>query len=543
MEDKFCNVCGKTFSRGSESSGNFKRKKTCSSECSHQLMSLIRLKKSQKSLPRLCVTCGKEFIKRENEKHSEFIERQTCSKECTNKLISKNYTKYPSNKKCEICGKEFFKAPEEKPASFFRKKTCSKECFSLLRSRISKIILPDKNCSICGGEFSRRETEAAVDYRSRQTCSRDCGIKLISKNERKQTSPKVCVVCESTFSRRENESLPGYNSRKTCSTKCSFIIGIHSKEARTKSIQTHLEKYGVPHYCMTKECRTSYNIISKPNKEFAALLDLKGISYSVEHPLEKYSFDFKVDNTLVEINPFAFHNVTFSPFYPLEKTYHKDKTLCANKHGYRCIHVWDWDDTDKIISLFTPSQILYARNLEVKEVPQKECRDFLNKYHLQNDTRSQPIRLGLYLEDELIEVVTFGKPRYNNSYEYELLRLCTRQGYRVVGGINRLFLNFLRTYNPSSVISYCDMSKFKGDVYTELGFVLHKENHPSKHWYNPKTEEHFTDSHLRRHGFDRLVGKQYNISYGKGSSNEELMKSFGFVEIFDSGQNTFVFYA
>lgn len=36
--------------------------------------------------------------------------------------------------------------------------------------------------------------------------------------------------------------------------------------------------------------------------------------------------------------------------------------------------------------------------------------------------------------DDLIMVETFGKPRYNSNYEYELLRLCTKPGFQVTGG-------------------------------------------------------------------------------------------------------------
>lgn len=61
--------------------------------------------------------------------------------------------------------------------------------------------------------------------------------------------------------------------------------------------------------------------------------------------------------------------------------------------------------------------------------------------------------------------MSFGKPRYNKNYECELLRLCTKNGYAVVGGAEKLFSYFVKTHNPKSVISYCDLSKFMGNVY------------------------------------------------------------------------------
>ena len=48
--------------------------------------------------------------------------------------------------------------------------------------------------------------------------------------------------------------------------------------------------------------------------------------------------------------------------------------------------------------------------------------------------------------NELIEVMTFGKPRYNKKYEWELLRLCTKFGYIVSGGANKLIKYFIRIH-------------------------------------------------------------------------------------------------
>ena len=89
---------------------------------------------------------------------------------------------------------------------------------------------------------------------------------------------------------------------------------------------------------------------------------------------------------------------------------------------------------------------------------------------------------------------------------------------------------------PNSIISYCDLSKFNGDVYKKLGFEFKEQTQPAKHWYNPKTKRHITDNLLRLKGFDLLHG----ANFGKGTSNEELMRAEGYVEIYDCGQLVFV---
>lgn len=277
---------------------------------------------------------------------------------------------------------------------------------------------------------------------------------------------------------------------------------------------------------------------SKPNLLFDKLLSNNLIEHEREYRLDKYSYDFKVDNVLIEINPTATHNSTFNIFKkaPLDKDYHYKKSLIAKEHGFRCIHIFDWDNTDKIInSLKSDKTFLYARKCVLKEISSTEANNFIKQYHYQGNVKAE-VYIGLYYNDELISVMSFGKPRYNKNYEWELLRYCSRFGFYTVGGAEKLFNYFIKTYNPNSIISYCDFSKFSGNVYERLGFK-YKSFSISKHWFNPITNKHITDNLLRQRGFDQLFG----TDYGKGTSNEQLMLNNGFVEIYDAGQYTYVF--
>ena len=102
-----------------------------------------------------------------------------------------------------------------------------------------------------------------------------------------------------------------------------------------------LEKYGVPYYCMTMDCRSKSSNDSKPNQYFASLLDSLNIPYEREFNLENRNYDFKVNNYLIEINPTATHNSTYNPFSktPTEILYHQKKSQLAKKYGYNCVHI------------------------------------------------------------------------------------------------------------------------------------------------------------------------------------------------------------
>ena len=375
--------------------------------------------------------------------------------------------------------------------------------------------------------------------------------KMIKNNIEKYGVPSTLMLDEvrektkKTNLERYNTEVPIRNEiiknkiRKTNMKKYGVDNPTKNKEIMEKVIKTNLEKYEVPYYCMVKECRDNTTAISNVNLGFKKLLDKHNIPHELEFPLNNRSYDFHIldTNILVEINPTPYHNSTWHPYNKIKsKNYHQQKSQIARENGYQCIHIWDWDDQNKIINILKPKEILYARKLQIKEITKQEANEFLDKYHLQNHSNGNKINIALVQDDNIIELITFGKPRYNKNYEYELLRLCTNKDYKVVGGTEKLFKYFIETYNPTSIISYCDNSKFSGDVYKRLGFNLLKESKPSKHWYNIKTKVHITDNLLRQRGFDQLL----NTNYGKGTSNEQLMLEHDFVEIYDCGQSTWI---
>lgn len=312
---------------------------------------------------------------------------------------------------------------------------------------------------------------------------------------------------------------------------------------RAKSEVTMLSRYGVKYFCQHPDCfNANHKRISEINKKCQELLSKNNIKSELEFILENSGYDLKVGNILIEINPTFTHNSTVGPVFsntigePKASTYHLEKTNKAIEHGFHCIHIFDWDEYNKIIALLIEREKIYARSCTVEEVSVKRANEFLESYHIQGATRQVKYAYGLFNNEGLIQVMTFGKPRYNKNYEYELLRLCTLPGLSVIGGASRLLKNFEKRVHPNSIISYCDLSKFSGEVYEKIGFKLLKQTPPARHWYNPKTRVHITDNLLRQRGFDQLHG----TSYGKGTSNEGLMLEHGYMEVYDCGQLVFI---
>ena len=306
-------------------------------------------------------------------------------------------------------------------------------------------------------------------------------------------------------------------------------------EFKQKVVDTNRERYGVDYTCLIYSGKLRGND-SSYNRSFAELLDDNGIKYEREFLLQKYSYDFKVGETLIEINPTATHNTHFNPYGKnrIDANYHRDKSKLARDSGYTVIHVFGWDDVDKVVQLLKFRVTAYARKCDVKVVSEIDTNNYLDMYHLQGTCRWQKIRLGLYHDNQLVSLMTFGKSRFNKNCEYELLRYCSH--YNVVGGAEKLFNHFIKEYKPSSIVSYCDTSKFSGKVYDTLGFTHVKTNSPRKHWYSTKEKRHITDGLLLSQGYDRL----FKENHGKGTSNEELILNRGYLPVYDCGQATYI---
>ena len=130
-------------------------------------------------------------------------------------------------------------------------------------------------------------------------------------------------------------------------------------------------------------------------------------------------------------------------------------------NGYKLIHIFEheWINKQTIIksklkALFNVEQErIYARKCIIKEISNKEKNEFLNQFHIQGEDKSK-VKLGLFYEEELVAVITFGKPRFNKNYEYELIRYATSK--HVIGGATKLLKYFERNYKPKSIITYAD---------------------------------------------------------------------------------------
>ena len=110
---------------------------------------------------------------------------------------------------------------------------------------------------------------------------------------------------------------------------------------------------------------------------------------------------------------------------------------------------------------------------------------FNDKHHLQGHRNAQ-VTYGLFYNNELVQLMSFSKSRYNKNLKdnnsWEIIRGCPGSNNIVVGGVSKLFKHFVKEYNPSTVFSYCDFNKFDGKGYVALGMKYIGDTGPDLNW-------------------------------------------------------------
>lgn len=250
----------------------------------------------------------------------------------------------------------------------------------------------------------------------------------------------------------------------------------------------------------------------------------------------------------LEVNDTYSHNSTYPSYRgkePMITKYHQNKTLSAINKNIHLIHLYEWEILNTelfnkiqkyILNLIGNNIKIYARNCDCKEVSKTEARKFYNENHLQGATTNLSTNIGLYYNDKLISCMSFGKPRFNNNYDWELLRYANKIGYSIVGAASRLFKHFLIDYKPKAIISYCDLDKMSGNVYSILGFKEERVNLPTYTW--TKHLEAINWKVVLDRGVDNLFG----TNYGKGVNNDDLMiNKLGYVRVYNAGTKVYVY--
>ncbi len=543
------------------------------------------LKKAQEGI---CFTCGKETkfwnINKGYRKH--------CSRECTDnsqyvrdKRANTNLERYGvinvyqnediKNKIKETCLKKFgvpysFQSENNKEKS---KKTCLERYGVENPSRIKEIQEKriETNRKKLGVDWPMQSNE--IKNKSKETCLNKYGVEYSLQSENNKT--KASQTCLAKYGKKHNGEVSEFHEKASVNKRTKFYEALFTSmrlegkveplfsleeyiklngvcgEYRFKCNQCGNEFVGNMNDGNLPRCPTCFprlNGKSQYEEEISEYLKSIGLfnikqkdrsvirSNETGFPLELDIFlpDFML---AIEFNGIYYHNIEKT-----DKAYHKIKLDLCSKKGISLFTIWEdlWNNHTKkeIYKSMLLNKVgkiktrIYARECSLIEINENEYHLFLEKNHIQGYT-SAKIKLGLFYKDELVSVMSFGKPRFNKKYEYEMVRFCNKVFTNVVGGAEKLFTYFIKTYSPLKIISYSSNDNFSGKIYPKLNFSFINES-DLNYFYVKNGTPRLSRLHCQKHKLKTFL-KYYNEEL----SEYENMRLNGYFKIYDSGNKVF----
>lgn len=302
---------------------------------------------------------------------------------------------------------------------------------------------------------------------------------------------------------------------------------------------------------LTKECAEYFNVgiywtivkkklfdIVEPNKQNQELTQLEVFNFikniykeNIEFNTRKIIYPQELDiyipnkKLAIEFNGIYWHSLNRG----VDKYYHQNKSKLCRDKGIRLIHIYEdeWNDKHKreiikdiikhALNIPTSENKIFARKCIVKEIDNKSYNDFCNQYHIQG-TKGAQVKLGLFYNNDLVQIASFSKSRYDKQYEWEWIRGCPASNNNVVGGTSKLFKYFVRKYNPKSVVCYADFNKFDGKGYKECGFKFDKITAPDKFYYDTKNRIRIIRNPSKYSEYmNKVKSDEFFLLYGAGN--------------------------
>lgn len=183
----------------------------------------------------------------------------------------------------------------------------------------------DRACEYCWKTFK-------PEHSYNKYCSRECSAK--AKSFLKEIS---CATCWEYFKPKTSKTV-------CCSMSCAQVYNWNNKSEEEKA------------ETVDRLAKSNPETISKINLEYKQLFIQNGYKVKEEFILWPYSYDFIVNNILVEVSPFAYHSSNWAPkkkwVKPKHPRYHYNKAKYAIDRWYKIIEFWtDWMTDDELFYL------------------------------------------------------------------------------------------------------------------------------------------------------------------------------------------------
>lgn len=186
-------------------------------------------------------------------------------------------------------------------------------------------------------------------------------------------------------------------------------------------------------------------------------------------------------NLAIEYNGLYWHS---EGRFGKDATYHLGKTNDCENLGIQLLHIFEneWQDHIKrdiwksIIrnKLKLSENRYYARKCTIKEIESSVSREFLERTHLSGFVGAS-IHLGMYHNDELVSVLSYGKSRFEDKLE--IIRYASKLNSNIIGGFGK-FYKLL----PNDIITYADR-RYSSSMNSVYGKFFNSSSKTTPNWF------------------------------------------------------------
>lgn len=287
---------------------------------------------------------------------------------------------------------------------------------------------------------------------------------------------------------------------------------------------------------------------SKMERELQEFIESLGVSFDLHYRdyydgKKCHEIDFYMgDNGIgIELNGNYWHSEISGE---KDKYYHLRKYNFFKEKGIQIINIMEneWEYKKNIVKSLLRSKFgkfdrkIYARKCSIQEINSEQAEIFFNKTHLQGHTKGK-LYIGLMYNNEIVQVCSFKKARFNKKYDWELLRFSSELNTNIVGGFSKILKYFVRNYSPVSIISYADKRISMGKVYESNGFEY---LHESKPGYQYVHRSNYFNT-MNRLQFQKHKLKDKLDSFDHKLTEWENMQNNGYDRIWDCGNYVYCY--
>jgi len=539
--EEICNICGNTLKFINAEVGYSK-------DCTHE-----RFK---------CKICGKEL-----ETYDKYVQHIVQRHRITQKEYYDKYINTDAKKTCDTCGLElkFINLSEGYNTNCthqnFKCTICGRDHLKTSKALLMHLIrdhssvshqeyydsyLKKENeglCKICN-EHTKFENFTS-GYRD--CCCADCTREYHTGYRNNFQTPESIEKIKKTNIKTRNKNLRIFEKENDLILISKLNLKYFNRIVEYKNLEViyyHQNKYVKKSEISLKELKQLDKKFQKEAKTYNSKYEaeihewLKDIYKGkilvnkfgiIKDDTSNLQLDFYIPdkNLAIEFNGDYWHSVNTGR----DPNYHLNKTLLCQEKDIRLIHIfeYEWLLKKDIIKSIISSALriyenrVYARNCEIREVESREARQFLDENHLQGSVSSK-YRIGLYFKNQLVQLLCFGNSRFKKN-ETELLRMCTKLNYQVVGGFSKL----LKHSKINNFVSYVDLSKFSANSYLENDFEIIGQSQPNYKYL--KGEKVVNRFNAQKHKLQKLLGDDFD----KSKTESQNMIDTGWWKVYDCG--------